>query len=278
MYIFSADLKRSSLFVQSLKNLYGISKSREVKPISDSLPELIIHNCDDEQVWQELELHNDPVLDGCLKTVAKLAVDKSLPKGFGLAQNEQSVSNQNRVKKLVKSSKLNNEDENNIDDSDEDSLNIDNEGDVNNSDEEEEELERLLDIANQSNDISEDDNDEDNDIMDIEDEGSINESDAENIEKENEEHASDEEKLETKKGRKVLDNKDNIRGRYKKNNSSHVATEVNQIDDNFFSFEEMDRYLEKQENDVQDIDEEDINVFADIGDDKSQVIIENAQL
>ena len=73
----AGDLRRCT------KSLYDACQQSLPVTSQQSLPELIIADFDDEQVWQELELHSGPSMDGLMASVARLAVGK--PCGFDLA-------------------------------------------------------------------------------------------------------------------------------------------------------------------------------------------------
>ena len=57
---------------------------------SNGLTELIVDNFDDEQIWQEIELHNDPCLKHSFQAVAKLIAGKD--KGNFLARSNSRTS------------------------------------------------------------------------------------------------------------------------------------------------------------------------------------------
>ena len=52
----------------------------------DALPNLLVDQFDDEQVWQQLELQNGPCIDGLLASIARLSTSKMC--GFGLSPDE----------------------------------------------------------------------------------------------------------------------------------------------------------------------------------------------
>uniref|UniRef100_A0A1B6E782 U3 small nucleolar ribonucleoprotein protein MPP10 n=2 Tax=Clastoptera arizonana TaxID=38151 RepID=A0A1B6E782_9HEMI len=61
-----------------IKDLYDFTKSRENADIKgNALPELIIEEFDDEQIWQQLELQNDSFKKYLLENVSQLVDDKS---------------------------------------------------------------------------------------------------------------------------------------------------------------------------------------------------------
>ena len=57
---------------------------------SNGLAELIVDNFDDEQIWQEIELHNDPCLKHSFQAVAKLIAGKE--KGNFFAKSKSRTS------------------------------------------------------------------------------------------------------------------------------------------------------------------------------------------
>ncbi|XP_071952337.1 U3 small nucleolar ribonucleoprotein protein MPP10-like isoform X2 [Antedon mediterranea] len=72
--------KNHSIFTNLTKQLFELCKQNEPEDIQTGpLKELTIENFDDEQIWQQIELHNTPALQVHLKRVAKvLAAGKRL--------------------------------------------------------------------------------------------------------------------------------------------------------------------------------------------------------
>lgn len=54
-----------------LKQLYDTTKSAEKKTDDDALPELIVKDFDEEQIWQELELQNSARFKLLANTIQK---------------------------------------------------------------------------------------------------------------------------------------------------------------------------------------------------------------
>ncbi|MFW5444528.1 MAG: hypothetical protein ACKE51_09520 [Methylococcaceae bacterium] len=78
---FSAQENVVTKFKPLTKTLYDSSKDYETKvqlPNEESLPELIIRNFDDEQIWQQLELNNDFVKELFLKKIAAVSARKNI--------------------------------------------------------------------------------------------------------------------------------------------------------------------------------------------------------
>lgn len=62
-----------SKFKVITKDLYdSINQNFTVKGLTGSLPELYIEGFEEEQIWQQLELHNEPCFNILMKNVAKL--------------------------------------------------------------------------------------------------------------------------------------------------------------------------------------------------------------
>ncbi|XP_069138879.1 U3 small nucleolar ribonucleoprotein protein MPP10-like [Argopecten irradians] len=66
-------------FRDATKGVYDLSKSSESQhraAADSSLPELIIQNFDEEQIWQELELQNSFTVDGLMSKIPSLTVHR----------------------------------------------------------------------------------------------------------------------------------------------------------------------------------------------------------
>lgn len=260
--------------------MYGVARSIESCPAGDSLPELIIDGCDDEQVWQELELLSEPVLADCLQSVSKLSVNKGLLNGASPNAKESQKLKAATVVSSKKDSKaarveveednfdndgsdddIENDDENDItsDNADDDIGDAVDESEANKSDAEEEaELERLLDAAAEKKDIDVDESEDEDDG------GIFNGSDREMSDSNDENIADDmdigESESQSKRKQKKARDFDNTSGNRREG------------EDRFFNLEAMNDFLDKEESGQLDLlDDEDIDVFADIGDDDTQV-------
>ncbi|XP_005987807.1 U3 small nucleolar ribonucleoprotein protein MPP10 [Latimeria chalumnae] len=66
-------------FTSLTKTLYDLQKSQEqVNAVGSPLTELVVENFDEEQIWQELELQNNSVLNHFKKVVAKTVRDNDI--------------------------------------------------------------------------------------------------------------------------------------------------------------------------------------------------------
>lgn len=75
-FYFSIQSDRAKEATDLLKNLYDTTKSVENKTNTtedDALPELIVNDFDEEQIWQELELQNSARLKLLSKTIQQLS-------------------------------------------------------------------------------------------------------------------------------------------------------------------------------------------------------------
>lgn len=59
-----------------IKELYDFTKNNESQSFKNTLPELIVENFDEEQIWQELELQNSCCTINNIETVSELTVKK----------------------------------------------------------------------------------------------------------------------------------------------------------------------------------------------------------
>ncbi len=64
---------------RTTKELYDFTKTKDDSSVGDSLPELIVDKFDDEQVWQELELQNEPSIQHLVTQVARIASSEIIP-------------------------------------------------------------------------------------------------------------------------------------------------------------------------------------------------------
>ncbi|XP_066273247.1 U3 small nucleolar ribonucleoprotein protein MPP10-like [Branchiostoma lanceolatum] len=87
----SAQPDVAATFKSTTKQLYDFVKQSETKtnPLKGPLAELIVSNFDDEQIWQEVELQNDPLLKRLVKDVAKI---KRRPQTVSLLPEPESSS------------------------------------------------------------------------------------------------------------------------------------------------------------------------------------------
>ncbi|XP_052128224.1 U3 small nucleolar ribonucleoprotein protein MPP10 [Frankliniella occidentalis] len=225
-----------------LKSLYGVIKGTEESEglsSGETLPELIVDNFDEEQIWQELELQNEARVDSLVGNVARLVAQKdkfSIDKGFG---QKASGKDGNKVK-VKKSSTTEAYDEEKEDNDD---------GDSDDNDDEDA-SENDLDFSLDDNDLEDeeigDDMDEEEDI------GDDDEIDEDLTD------ASDDEHKEKSKSKKVMPRK---------------FSTPSAVDDKFFKLSEMEEFLEREEredfDDGDDSSEDSIDLFDDMPSDES---------
>ncbi|XP_063432396.1 U3 small nucleolar ribonucleoprotein protein MPP10-like [Mytilus trossulus] len=113
----SCNNKSHDRFKTSTKLIYDFCKNCENNRLQDlALPELIIKHFDNEQIWQELELQNNSLVDNLLGNVAGLLTGKQSV-NFLTKDNEVRKENE-KPKKKVKSL-VNDVEEDESDDTDE---------------------------------------------------------------------------------------------------------------------------------------------------------------
>ena len=67
----------SNKFTKTLKSVYDTAKSTESSSGTTTLPELIVKDFDEEQIWQQLELQNDYKFSNFVTDIAKLLTQKT---------------------------------------------------------------------------------------------------------------------------------------------------------------------------------------------------------
>lgn len=75
-YLFSVQEESAGKIKDLIKELYDFTKNNESQSYRNTLPELIVENFDEEQIWQELELQNSCCTVNNIETVSELTVKK----------------------------------------------------------------------------------------------------------------------------------------------------------------------------------------------------------
>jgi len=260
LFFFSCNTKTHDRFKTSTKLIYDFCKNCENKRQQDeALPELIVKHFDDEQIWQELELQNNSVVDKLLGNVVGLVtkIDSVNFLADGHVIEKQTKS---RNKKTQKKDLMN--DSNNEEEEEE-------------SDETDKEIDKIkLRLEDSENDIGDmNDDDDDDDDMDF-DFDSINPIQDKN----NDNDTSDDDD-----GNENVDEIDLDAGKKKKNKKKPVKGSI--VDDKFFKLAEMEAFLEQEDakemkkqrqeekgDDSDDeSDEEDIDLFTNFTSEDEEV-------
>lgn len=79
LYFYSVQQQYFPKFKRITKSVYDTSQSEDLigQPVSESaLPELIVENFDDEQIWQQIELQNDGVIESLLTQISSVVTAK----------------------------------------------------------------------------------------------------------------------------------------------------------------------------------------------------------
>jgi U3 small nucleolar RNA-associated protein MPP10 len=252
-FFFSCNTKTHDRFKTSTKLIYDFCKNCENKRQQDeALPELIVKHFDDEQIWQELELQNNSVVDKLLGNVVGLVTKIDSVNFLAEGIEKQSKS---RNKKTQKKDLIN--DPNNEEEEEED------------SDETDQEIDKIkLRLEDSDDDIgdmkNDDDDDDDDDDMDF-DFDSINP-----IQYKNNDTSDDDD------GKENVDEIDSDAGKKKKRVKGSI------VDDKFFKLAEMEAFLEQEdakemkkqrqeEKGDDESDEEDIDLFTNFSPEDEEV-------
>ena len=254
-YFFSCNTKTHDRFKTSTKLIYDFCKNCENKRQQDeALPELIVKHFDDEQIWQELELQNNSVVDKLLGNVVGLVTKIDSVNFLAEGIEKQSKS---RNKKTQKKDLIN--DPNNEEEEEEE------------SDETDQEIDkiklRLEDSDDDIGDMKNDDDDDDDMDFDFD---SINP-----IQYKNNDTSDDDDD-----GKENVDEIDSDAGKKKKNKKKPVKGSI--VDDKFFKLAEMEAFLEQEdakemkkqrqeEKGDDESDEEDIDLFTNFSPEDEEV-------
>ena len=138
------------------KQLYDLAKLCEETAgatagvtASDALPELIVAGFDDEQIWQQIELQNEPVLSRLIGGVSHALVDRGVFEATGGASKEGDGEEEGEEERGEEEEEEEEEEEGaeeaGEEDEDEEERGLFGDDDSGTEDSEEEELKRLLD-------------------------------------------------------------------------------------------------------------------------------------
>ena len=76
VFVFRTQKTTAKKFTNTLKSIYDTAKCTELSADTTTLPELIVKDFDEEQIWQQLELQNDYTFSNLVTDVAKLLTQK----------------------------------------------------------------------------------------------------------------------------------------------------------------------------------------------------------
>ena len=250
-FFFSCNTKTHDRFKTSTKLIYDFCKNCENKRQQDeALPELIVKHFDDEQIWQELELQNNSVVDKLLGNVVGLVTKIDSVNFLAEGIEKQSKSRNKKTQKKDLINDPNNEEEEEEEDSDE-------------TDQEIDKIKlRLEDSDDDIGDMKNDDDDDDDMDFDFD---SINP-----IQYKNNDTSDDDD------GKENVDEIDSDAGKKKKRVKGSI------VDDKFFKLAEMEAFLEQEdakemkkqrqeEKGDDESDEEDIDLFTNFSPEDEEV-------
>ena len=237
--------------------MYDTNQTEDVgKPASDSaLPELIVENFDDEQIWQQIELLNNDVVTDLLTHVSSVVSAKDKLK----LQPKKADSGNANYKRRVKFQQKN-------------TVNDDSSEDADDTDIEVEKIKSRLGEENPDSDGEGRTVFKGNNVLDIE---SDDDSDTDfkfpnlnPLPEEEEESETDEENMIQREIQKSSG-----KGSTKKKKKAAASV----VDDQFFKLADMEAFLEQEDareerrrrgEESEDSEEEDIDMFADIPSDE----------
>ena len=220
----------ASKFKRNTKRLYDTIKYDEDSSGNEALPELIIDNFDDEQIWQELELQNDDLVNRLIADVSKVSVCKDFAFGVQPKKTKDDLletygESSHESEEVLESSDDQVESDDDLDDLDIDlSLGKKDQGLFDDGDiqsDEERELEKILDKAIKERE---------------EDEESEQHSASKRMQEDTEENDEDEPR------------QPNKRGKTKKSTPANKAPKRRTVvDDTFFCMADMEEFLDRED-------------------------------
>ncbi|KAH8281779.1 hypothetical protein KR054_002888 [Drosophila jambulina] len=82
---------------QLIQQTYSVSISGDVANKKDILPELVLEHMDEEQIWQQLEIRNELVLEQLLESTAKLVAMREQHLGIELDDGEEEEEEEEEI-------------------------------------------------------------------------------------------------------------------------------------------------------------------------------------
>ncbi|KAH8395631.1 hypothetical protein KR222_004095 [Zaprionus bogoriensis] len=101
---------------QLIQQTYGLCISSDVGQQKDILPELVLEQMDEEQIWQQLEIRNEKVLDEFIKQTAQLTAMKEQHLGIELEGEEEESSQDEEENGRLEQQQSDLEDDEDLDD------------------------------------------------------------------------------------------------------------------------------------------------------------------
>jgi len=218
-------------FRQCTKQLYDISQSEfQCSAQSSALPELIIQGFDEEQVWQELELHTQLSVPNLISNIAKLI--RHPPDKFTLMGGKQEES----IPAEEEDEEEDIEEDNEDGDYDDDAIDDEEDGDDESNDEDDAGLLSRLGDDDDDDDMS----DEEKELKALLDKATSEDPGNDEMSDENDDDTNFE--LETNNDKEQDDVNEN-----KKSNTKSKAKRTTVVDDEFFKMADMEAFLDAED-------------------------------
>ncbi|XP_064609191.1 LOW QUALITY PROTEIN: U3 small nucleolar ribonucleoprotein protein MPP10-like [Liolophura sinensis] len=249
-------------FRLATKTIYDFIKESE-NSSNNALPELIVDNFDDEQIWQELELQNECVISSLIKSVSQAVACKNI--GFKIVQNADK-KNCKTAGSVKESDVLEESSEDDVADEVEEKTESDTDTEIN-----------KIKSRLKSNTLEQSDDDGDSDELDF---------DFGGFDEDNGDDNEDEEPKTKPKDRYFIDDESKPNSRQ---SSKHGKMQKSSsVDDKFFKLSQMEIFLEEEDkkeaerirtedenrNSEDESDDEsrdeDVNIFGDLSSDEDE--------
>ena len=194
-----------------MKELYDFTKTAESEEGGDALPELIVENFDEEQIWQEVDLQYGVLSRNIMPNISQTNTNQSLTFSF-------------EDDKIDEDSGIHDEEN---EQSDEEEVDSEDQEEDSENDSYDEEKDDVTDIIGKNDDYDSDDDEEERKLKEL-----LDEADEQEQEMGSEQDSEEELDLDKKPAKTVK--------------KSKKRKTVSVLDDQFFSFDDMEKFVDEE--------------------------------